>query len=96
MQEQPATAIGQPPEGTSRDKSERFRVIRQLGSGGAAEVFLAVTRGPGGFRKLVVLKKPRTLAGEPALPRNMFFHEARIAARLNHPNCAQVIGTQPG
>lgn len=88
---QPATGIGQGSEPTSRDKSERFRVIRQLGAGGAAEVFLAVARGPGGFQKLVVLKKPRTSPDEPAVPRNMFFHEARIAARLNHPNCAQVI-----
>ena len=75
----------------SPDKSDRFRVIRRLGAGGAAEVFLAVARGPGGFQKLVVLKKPRTSSGEPEMPRNMFFHEARIAARLNHPNCAQVI-----
>jgi len=91
MAEQPATAIGQAPERASRDKSDRFRVIRRLGTGGAADVFLAVARGPGGFQKLVVLKKPRLLAGELAVPRNMFFHEARIAARLNHPNCAQVI-----
>jgi serine/threonine-protein kinase len=78
-------------ERASPDKSDRFRVIRRLGAGGAAEVFLAVARGPGGFQKLVVLKKPRASSGEPELPRNMFFHEARIAARLNHPNCAQVI-----
>ena len=94
MQEHPATAIDQPPEAASPDRTDRFRVIRQLGAGGAAEVFLAVTRGPGGFRKLVVLKKPRTSPGDAALPRNMFFHEARIAARLNHPNCAQVIGIE--
>jgi serine/threonine-protein kinase len=91
MEELPATGIGQGSERTSRDKSDRFRVIRRLGAGGAAEVFLAVARGPGGFQKLVVLKKPRTSPGEPEVPRNMFFHEARIAARLNHPNCAQVI-----
>jgi eukaryotic-like serine/threonine-protein kinase len=94
MQEQPATALGQASDGTSWYKSDRFRVIRQLGAGGAAEVFLALARGPGGFKKLVVLKKPRTAPGDPALPRNMFFHEARIAARLNHPNCAQVIGIE--
>jgi eukaryotic-like serine/threonine-protein kinase len=94
MQEQPAAAIGQGSDGTSWDKSDRFRVIRRLGAGGAAEVFLALARGPGGFQKLVVLKKPRTSPGEPPVPRNMFFHEARIAARLNHPNCAQVIGIE--
>jgi eukaryotic-like serine/threonine-protein kinase len=94
MQEQPATALGEFSDGTPWDKSDRFRVIRQLGAGGAAEVFLALARGPGGFQKLVVLKKPRTSPGEPAMARNMFFHEARVAARLNHPNCAQVIGIE--
>src|SRR3954471_22757784 len=94
MQERPAAAIGRSSEGTSSGNSDRFRVIRRLGAGGAAEVFLALARGPGGFRKLVVLKKPRTSPGEPAVPRNMVFHEARIAARLNHPNCAQVIGIE--
>jgi eukaryotic-like serine/threonine-protein kinase len=94
MQEQRATAIGTGADGTSSDKSDRFRVIRRLGAGGAAEVFLALARGPSGFQKLVVLKKPRTSPGEPPVPRNMFFHEARIAARLNHPNCAQVIGIE--
>jgi serine/threonine-protein kinase len=94
MQDQPAAAIGQVSDGTNWDTSDRFRVIRQLGAGGAAEVFLALARGPRGFQKLVVLKKPRTAPGEPAGPRSMFFHEARIAARLNHPNCAQVIGIE--
>jgi len=92
--QQPAPPIGQVSDGLSWDDSDRFRVIRQLGAGGAAEVFLALARGPGGFQKLVVLKRPRTSPGEPAVPRNMVFHEARIAARLNHPNCAQVIGIE--
>jgi len=91
--EQRAAAVGEGPEQPSH-KSDRFRVIRRLGSGGAADVFLAVARGLGGFQKLVVLKKPRTTPDDAAIPRNLFFHEARIAARLNHPNCAQVIGIE--
>jgi eukaryotic-like serine/threonine-protein kinase len=94
MQDQSSAAIGQAPDGMSGDKSERFRVIRRLGAGGAADVFLALSRGRGGFQKLVVLKKPRAAPGEPPVPRNVVFHEARIAARLNHPNCAQVIGIE--
>jgi eukaryotic-like serine/threonine-protein kinase len=91
--EQPVALIGEGSDGPPRE-SDRYRVIRRLGSGGAADVFLAVARGMGGFQKLVVLKKPRTTPADAAIPRNLFFHEARIAARLNHPNCAQVIGIE--
>jgi eukaryotic-like serine/threonine-protein kinase len=67
----------------------RYRVIEQLGRGGVANVFLAVARGPIGFNKLVVLKTPREdLAVDPYFF-TMFFNEARLAARLNHPNVVQ-------
>ncbi len=51
-----------------------------------AQVFLALARGPVGFNKLVVLKRMRTqLAQDQALV-TMFLDEARLAARLSHPN----------
>ena len=52
-------------------------------------VYLAILQGPGGFNKLVVVKelKPE-LVEEPAFLR-MFLDEARLAARLNHPNIVQ-------
>jgi eukaryotic-like serine/threonine-protein kinase len=54
-----------------------------------ADVYLAAASGPHDFRKLVVLKtlKP-ALAAEPEY-RRMFLDEARLAARLNHPNVVQ-------
>lgn len=67
----------------------KYRIVAELGQGGTARVWLAVARGPHGFSKLVVLKtmKPE-LAGEEELAQ-MFSNEARLAARLNHPNIVQ-------
>jgi serine/threonine-protein kinase len=48
-----------------------------------AQVFLAISRGLGGFSKLIVIKR---LESDEQPLRDMFLDEARIAARLNHPN----------
>src|SRR5215468_6807568 len=67
----------------------KYRVMVELGQGGTAIVYLAVARGPNGFNKLVVLKAlKKNLADDPEF-RNMFLNEARLAARLNHPNIVQ-------
>jgi serine/threonine protein kinase len=67
----------------------KYRVLAQLGQGGTANVMLAVARGPSGFNKLVVLKSMKShLKDEPEFGR-MFLSEARLAARLNHPNVVQ-------
>jgi serine/threonine-protein kinase len=51
-----------------------------------ADVILAVARGPGGFQKLLVIKRLRYhLADDPEFV-SMLVDEARLAARLNHPN----------
>jgi serine/threonine protein kinase len=52
-------------------------------------VYLAMAQGPAGFSKLLVVKelKPE-LTEEPAFLK-MFLEEARLAARLNHPNIVQ-------
>jgi serine/threonine protein kinase len=67
----------------------KYQLLASLGQGGMADVFLAVVRGLVGFNKLVVVKRLRSsLAEEPEfLP--MFLDEARLAARLNHPNVVQ-------
>ncbi len=54
-----------------------------------ADVYLAVTQGPGGFHKLLVVKLlRRALVKEPDFLA-MFMDEARLAARLSHPNIVQ-------
>ncbi|MCA9588056.1 MAG: serine/threonine protein kinase, partial [Myxococcales bacterium] len=65
---------------------------------GMADVFLAVARGQMGFNKLAVLKRLRQALAEETAFRNMFLDEARLAARLNHPNIVHTyeVGEQNG
>ncbi|HEX3765127.1 MAG TPA: serine/threonine-protein kinase, partial [Kofleriaceae bacterium] len=67
----------------------KYQLIAELARGGMAIVYLALVQGPGGFNKLVVVKelKPE-LAEEPSFLA-MFLDEARLAARLSHPNIVQ-------
>jgi serine/threonine-protein kinase len=67
----------------------RYRLIERIGSGGMAEVFRAVAEGPHGFARAVVVKRilPR-LAATPEFVQ-MFIDEAKISARLSHPNIVQ-------
>ncbi len=60
-----------------------------------ADVFLALSTGPFGAKKLVVLKCPRAFDQEYA---GMFMDEARLAMRLNHPNVVQTydVGVHDG
>src|SRR5690606_20855347 len=71
-----------------------FEVIRRLGTGGMAEVFLAKKRGAEGTFKLLVVKRilPAHLSSRRF--RTMFAEEAQLATRLNHPNIVQVYDFQ--
>jgi serine/threonine-protein kinase len=65
----------------------KYTIFAGIGSGGMAEVFLGVMQGSLGFNKLVVVKRLRaSLVDEDENFANMFLDEARLAARLNHPN----------
>ncbi len=68
----------------------RYQQICLLASGGMADLHLARTNGPGGFERLVVVKRLRPLlAASPDLVQ-MLLDEARIAATLSHGNIVQV------
>src|SRR5689334_5044622 len=77
---------------TSRlpSKPARHKVVGHLATGGMAEVLLGRVVGPSGFERPVVLKRilPH-LARQEAFVR-MFLDEARIIARIRHPNVVQV------
>ncbi len=64
----------------------KYALLAELGRGGMATAYLAAMQGPGGFNKLMVVKRLRpALATEPEFLR-MFLQEARLAARIDHPN----------
>ncbi|GAC1353027.1 MAG: hypothetical protein NVS3B20_17110 [Polyangiales bacterium] len=67
----------------------KYSRLVEIGSGGMGSVFLCLAQGPAGFRKLHVLKvlKPE-LAADPEFL-GMFLDEARLSARINHPNVVQ-------
>jgi serine/threonine protein kinase len=68
----------------------KYTLMSHLAVGGMADVYLATQRGPAGFEKDCVIKLILpTLAQDEAFVR-MFLDEARIAARLSHPNIVQV------
>jgi len=67
----------------------RYHLVAELARGGMGNIYLAASQGPGGFSKLLVVKmlKPE-LAGDEMYVA-MFLDEARLAARLSHPNIVQ-------
>lgn len=71
-----------------------FEVVRRLGMGGMAEVFLAKKRGAEGTHKLLVLKRILPDFVSSRRFRVMFADEAQLATRLNHPNIVQVYDFQ--
>jgi serine/threonine protein kinase/tetratricopeptide (TPR) repeat protein len=70
--------------------ADRYVVLRRLGAGGMAEVFLARQRGEQGFERLVVIKRTRDSHVEEPDFRALFLDEARVAADLRHPNIVSV------
>jgi eukaryotic-like serine/threonine-protein kinase len=74
----------------SQKQIAQFELVRRLGAGGMAEVFLAKKTGAEGTYKLLVLKRILPTHGSSRRYRAMFIEEARLATRLNHPNVVQV------
>ncbi len=68
----------------------RYEVVCKLAGGGMADLYLGRTLGPGGFERLVVIKRiAKRLASQPSAVQSLL-DEARIAATLSHANIVQV------
>jgi len=83
-----------------RGRLGEYDIVARLGHGGMADVYLAIARGPvSNFHKVVVLKTLRdSLREQGQAFVEMFLKEARIAARLSHPNVVQTfsVGVHDG
>ena len=69
--------------------TKKYHVLMELGRGGTGIVSAAIARGIGGFSKLVVLKTTKPELDSPEIVK-MLLSEARLSARMNHPNIVQV------
>jgi serine/threonine protein kinase len=67
----------------------KYHLIAELARGGMGNVYLAASQGPGGFSKLLVVKELKPELCEDETYVAMFLEEARLAARLIHPNIVQ-------
>jgi serine/threonine-protein kinase len=74
----------------------RYEIITNLASGGMATVFLGRALGAAGFNRLVAIKllHPHIAADEQFI--TMFIDEARLAARIRHPNVVPTLDLQHG
>jgi serine/threonine-protein kinase len=73
-----------------RSASAHYKILRKLGKGGMAEVFLARQEGMAGLRRLTVVKKLLPQLSSVDDVSEMLLDEARIAAQLTHPNIVQI------
>src|SRR5258708_16462474 len=68
----------------------KYKLVKLIASGGMAEVYLAREAGAAGFEKLVCLKRILPHLARDKQFVEMFLNEARLAARLDHPNIVSI------
>src|SRR5947209_4682243 len=69
----------------------RYSVFDEIASGGMATVYLGRLAGSGGFARTVAIKSLHPhLAKDPEFVA-MFLDEARLAARIRHPNVVPTV-----
>jgi len=83
------TPISNPSLGTPATIG-KYRIVREVGVGGMAEVFLASREGPEGFSKPYVIKRILPQYSQDEQFARLFVTEAKIAALLDHPNIVHV------
>ena len=84
----PSTAtVVRPGPGTALG---RYLLVDQIGVGGMAEVYTAVSFGVGRFRRPFVIKRLRAELDGNATAVSLFIDEANLASTLVHPNVVPV------
>jgi serine/threonine protein kinase len=72
------------------EKLDRFELIAELASGGMATVYLARLLGLGGVARLFAIKRLHPHLAKDREFVDMFIDEARLAARIRHPNVVPI------
>lgn len=72
----------------------RYEAIREIASGGMATVYLGRVTGEGGFQRLCAIKVMHPHLGKETEFVAMFLDEARLAARIRHPNVVATLDVQ--
>ena len=74
----------------SENKLREYALVRRLGAGGMAEVFLAKKSGAAGFARHVAVK---TILADntPMDSIQLFLDEARVASHLSHSGIVQTL-----
>src|SRR5262245_60378789 len=74
-----------------RRTAGRYVLYDEIASGGMGSVYLGRLEGPGGFSRTIAIKRMHPhLAKDPEFAA-MFLDEARVAARIAHPNVASTL-----
>ena len=71
-------------------KFGKYTLLEKLAVGGMAEIFLGQQAGLEGFEKTIVIKRIRPHLSDQKNFVQMFLHEGRLAAQLNHPNIVTI------
>ncbi|HYJ10011.1 MAG TPA: serine/threonine-protein kinase, partial [Polyangiaceae bacterium] len=74
-----------------RQRVDRYELMGEIASGGMATVYLARLTGMGGFQRFVAMKRLHPHLANEAEFVEMFLDEARIAARIHHPNVVPIL-----
>lgn len=75
-------------------RGDRYELLRPIAAGGMATVHFARSLGAGGFERLVAIKVMHPHLAEETEFVSMFLDEARLAARIRHPNVVATLDVQ--
>jgi len=91
---QTAESVKSAPRPTDRlvgTRVDRYDILHKLAAGGMGSVYVARAVGMGGFERLVAIKVLHPHLAEEGDFITMFLDEARLAARIRHPNVVSTL-----